>query len=98
MLLGNVGGLFGFLVTIASSLLNILNFQKADNLLVSDLYQTEEAASSTDLIHKTELDPYKQSSCKQYFLSLLPKKCFSLGCLQRNKQEKYFERSRDAFN
>ena len=48
MLLGDVGGLFGLFVSLASSLLNILNYQKAENILVSDLYHTEEAAASPE--------------------------------------------------
>ena len=48
MLLGDVGGLFGLMVSVATFLLSILNFQKADNILVSDLYQTEEASSSPE--------------------------------------------------
>ena len=40
MLLGDVGGLFGILVSITSSLLGILNYQKAENILVADLYQS----------------------------------------------------------
>ena len=44
MLLGDVGGLFGLFVSISSSLLSILNYQKADNILVSILYQTEKAS------------------------------------------------------
>ena len=48
MLLGDVGRLNGLLISVATFLLSILNFQKADNILVSDLYQTEEASSSTE--------------------------------------------------
>ena len=66
MLLGDVGGLFGLFVSIASSLLSILDYQKADNILVSDLYQAEKR-SSPEKILKTELDPEKQSSCIEYF-------------------------------
>ena len=45
MLLGDVGGLFGLFVSIAASLLNILNYQKAENILVSDLYRAEKVSS-----------------------------------------------------
>ena len=34
MLLGDVGGLFGLLFSVAASLNNVLNFQKAENILV----------------------------------------------------------------
>ena len=63
MLLGDVGGLFGLFVSIAASLINILNYQKLENVLVSDLYRAEKATGLNET-HKTELDPEKQSSCK----------------------------------
>ena len=97
MLLGDVGGLSGLFVSIASSLISILNYQKADNILVSNLYRAEKASSPEKML-KTELDPEKQSSCMEYFQSLLPKKCLPYTCLHRTKRDKYFERSRNAFN
>ena len=39
MLLGDVGGLYGIFVSIAATLLGILNYQKFDNLLVADLFR-----------------------------------------------------------
>ena len=41
MLLGDVGGLYGIFVSIAATLLGILNYQKFDNLLAADLFREE---------------------------------------------------------
>ena len=38
MLLGDVGGLFGLFVSVASTIIGIANYQKSDNLLASDLF------------------------------------------------------------
>ena len=40
MMLGDIGGLFGLLFSISTTLLGIINFQKSENILVSDLYKT----------------------------------------------------------
>jgi len=44
MLLGDVGGLFGLFVSVASTIIGIANYQKSDNLLVSDLFKTKAQA------------------------------------------------------
>ena len=41
MLLGDVGGLFSLFVSVFASVLGIVNYQKSDNLIVSDLYKTK---------------------------------------------------------
>ena len=40
MLLGDVGGLFGLFISVATTILGIANYQKSDNLIVSDLFKT----------------------------------------------------------
>ena len=40
MLLGDMGGLFGLIFSICSTILGIANYQKSDNLIVSDLFKT----------------------------------------------------------
>ena len=40
MMLGDIGGLFGLLFSISSSILGVINYQKSENILVSDLYRT----------------------------------------------------------
>ena len=37
-LLGDVGGLFGLLISVASSLSGVLSFQKAENFLSDHMY------------------------------------------------------------
>ena len=39
MMLGDIGGLFGLLFSISSSILGVINYQKSENILVSDLYR-----------------------------------------------------------
>ena len=45
MLLGDVGGLFGLFVSVFASILGLVNYQKSDNLIVSDLYKTKKEAA-----------------------------------------------------
>ena len=45
MLLGDVGGLFGLFVSVFAALLSIINYQKSDNLIVSDLFTTNVEAT-----------------------------------------------------
>ena len=44
MLLGDVGGFYSLFVSIAATILNVVNYQKQENLLVSDLYKHETQA------------------------------------------------------
>ena len=39
MLLGDIGGVFGLFVSVAASLLSIINYHKPENLLIHELYQ-----------------------------------------------------------
>ena len=41
MLLGDVGGLFGLFVSVFATILGVTNYQKSDNLIVSDLFKTK---------------------------------------------------------
>ena len=41
MLLGDVGGLFGLFVSVFATILGVANYQKSDNLIVSDLFKTK---------------------------------------------------------
>ena len=40
MLLGDVGGLFSLFVSLFSTILGFMNYQKSDNLLAFDLFKT----------------------------------------------------------
>ena len=41
MLLGDVGGLYGLLLSVGSTLVAIFNFQSAENQLVSELFKVD---------------------------------------------------------
>ena len=41
MLIGDVGGLLGFFVSVFGTILGIANYQKSDNILVSNLFKTK---------------------------------------------------------
>ena len=58
MLLGDVGGLYGILVPLVSTLLGFLNFQKSENKLVQELYSLE-----------TTLEAAKQSVIREIMQS-----------------------------
>ena len=45
-LLGNVGGLYGILLSIAASLNNFFNFQKTENYLAQFLYTGKDSKDS----------------------------------------------------
>ena len=44
MLFGDVGGLLGFLLSVCGAILCITNYQKSDNILVSNLFKTKAQA------------------------------------------------------
>ena len=64
MLLGEIGGLYGLFISLASSILGVINFKKMENLLVLDLFKMP---SDTEI-----LDPHQQYSIKEYIQSILP--------------------------
>ena len=47
-LLGDVGGLFGLLISVASSFAGVLSFQKADNFLTDHIYDAGPKYGKTD--------------------------------------------------
>ena len=87
MLLGDVGGLYGIFVSIAATLLDILNYQKFDNLLAADLFMKNDHAEK----HKDGLSSESQYAFKEYLQSCLPKCCKAAGCLRQRKRDKLFE-------
>ena len=104
MLLGNVGGLFGLFVSVSATILGITNYQKSDNLLVSDLFRTtaqaprrqeDKAAAPQQLTQQHLLKPSHQSSFKEYMQASLPPRCRRSKCLRQSKEDKYFERARE---
>ena len=79
MLLGDVGGLYGIFVSIAATLLGILNYQKFDNLLAADLFREKNHVKP----EKYGLSSESQYALKEYLQSCLPK-CFkAAGCLKQ---------------
>ena len=83
MLLGDVGGFSGVLLSFGATILGFLNFQNPENFLASHLYRTRETASSQIL------KPGGQTALKEYFQSALP------FCCRRSKTDKYFAQARD---
>ena len=78
MLLGDVGGLYGIFVSIAATLLGILNYQKFDNLLVADLFRVKNHVKPDE----HGLNSKSQYALKEYLQSCLPKCCKACGCLK----------------
>ena len=80
MLLGDVGGLYGLFVSVFASILSLINFQKSDNLIASDLFKIHIEATNekgqeeqSDTENKNQLSkPSHQSSLKQFLQSCLP--------------------------
>lgn len=64
-LLGDVGGLYGLLVSIASALLRLINFGEAENNIASGLYSVE----------GSHPDPSGYSSSKSCLRLCLPAYC-----------------------
>lgn len=60
MLLGDVGGLFGILFSLSSTLIGCLTYKNAENYLVSELY-----SSSNEGAEANQLDNSKQKSLKE---------------------------------
>ncbi len=59
-LLGDVGGLFGLLMSVAASFSSVLSFQKSDNFVAEQLY------SQGSKYGKPKKKDESQSSCKEY--------------------------------
>ena len=91
-LLGDVGGFYGLCVTIAATLLSMINFQKPENLLAKNLFSIHEENKVSDL------QPGKQYAFKEYLQSCLPKFCLKSKCLRPNKHDKLFEKARNHLN
>ena len=50
MLLSDIGGIYGLLLSFASTLLGYVNFQKSSNILVSKLFTTEKEETRTSFV------------------------------------------------
>ena len=75
MLLSDVGGIYGILISFASTTLAIINYQKPKNLLAEHLFSAKK---------DEKLKADKQYACKEYLLSCLPK-CCQMFCLKKTK-------------
>ena len=80
-LLGDVGGLFGLLISVASWFSGILSFQRAENFLVNHTYTPGPKYNSSS--HKGSLKSWSggQSSLKEYLQASLPRLCL-IGCIK----------------
>ena len=83
MLLGDIGGLYGFLVPLVGTILGFLNFQKVENKLVQQLYPRE-----------TTLEAAKLPVVKECLLSI----CCVSRCKQRTPRDKLFDKARSRLN
>ena len=79
MLLGNVGGLYSILLSIAASFLSVINYGKSENYLIADLFMNK---GPNQQEKNQYLSPGKQSSIKECMHQSLPKFCLKLICIR----------------
>ena len=76
MMLGDVGGLYGLLVSISVTILAIFNFQKPETHLAGSLYKDRDEEIRAD----------SQNSLKEYFMSYYP-----CSKMERSRRDLAFE-------
>ena len=86
--LGDVGGFYGMLVGLASTLLGWITYGKADNYVATSLYKVSG--------ERQDDSEQAQNSLKACLQSCLPSFCFKVcSCLKPNRRDRYFEKARD---
>ena len=89
--LGDVGGLYQVVAAMMATLAASLNFHKPVNNIAEKLYKP---AHDPDTSFKAN----RQSMCKEFLQSCLPKRCRNLKCIRQNKKDHYFKRAREQFS
>ena len=103
-LLGDLGGLYGLLISFGASLVSYMTYNNAENFLARHLFVGSTSTSSLDNKNRpkekqsVELDEQKQFACKEFFQELLPSCCSSCGCLRRRNKDKLFKKAREQLN
>ena len=92
MLLGDVGGLQGILLSIGAVIVSIFTYNTPENFLAKNLYAPQASVDNIPACQDTrenELDPSNQSALKLYLWEWLPAFCSSvcLRCLRPNKRD-----------
>lgn len=93
-LLGDVGGLFGLLLSVAAWFSGILTFQKAENFLVKHMYAPGPDFNDGDEAGSEKGWSRGQSSMKEYLQASLPGFCLR-GCLKETKRDKFYGKARE---
>ena len=89
VLLSDVGGLYGLFISAISTILIVINYQKADNFLVDNLYMHTDKENKKLVVEKRT----RQSALKEYFQST----CLSCIC-RTSKQDRYYAKARDKLS
>ena len=89
MLFGDIGGLYGLLVSLSSVIVGLVSFQSLENQLVGQLYLDENVKP---------LKQKEQGSFKELCQSILPLSCLKGCCCNRSRRDIDFERARDHLN
>ena len=95
MLLGDVGGLQGILLSIGAIIVSIFTYNTPENFLAKNLYAPQASVDDNDIpacqiTRENELDPSDQSALKSYLWESLPTFCLKsvcLRCLRPNKRD-----------
>ena len=88
MLFGDIGGLYGLLVSLSSVIVGLVSFLSLENQLVGQLYLYDNGEP---------LKPKEQGSFKELCQSIIPLG-YLKGCCSRSRRDIDFERARDRLN
>ena len=94
--LGDVGGLYGIVFSIASSIVSWVNYNNSDNFLVQNLFKVKPEAGNVE--SESFSTNKRQCSLIEWFQSCLPS-CFITAscckCLHLSRENRFFARARD---
>lgn len=98
MLLGDVGGFQGLLLSAGAVIVGLFTHNNPENYLAKSLYMpynSKDNVQTGKKIKENELNPVKQYAFKEYLQEVLPGFCTGSGCLRQSRHDKVFAAARE---
>ena len=93
MLISDVGGLSGFLVSLAAALVSVFTYKNAENHLVELLFSSQDPDQETRLNHR------KQHALVEWVQNKILSSCMMRGvCLRRSRHTNLFIEGRERLS
>ena len=95
--LGDAGGLLALLAAVASLFLHVVNFNKAENAQVSELYKPA-TAEADDSDKEENPQPEQQSSLKSWFFATFPEclyRCCIGRCCKYRRRDSFYDKGQE---